>query len=205
MVDLKIDVNKLTTEINTHVKPVTDDYGITCTSADAELDSFDFHAYSGMRKNISTDQYLLPSGNSELELVYWPKVLANSYLKELGLQLSKTLELGPPRCRLSMFNNRSRPTSIGYHYDKHTPYRVHVALQTNPNCLWLYRRDGQAYRLHQPVLDHPVLVNTGEVEHDIIVPPNNTRVHLWYQFHQRPAQALLDNLIDRYKLTLNRN
>jgi hypothetical protein len=200
LTDITIDTDRLRNEVFRYIRPVQHDYGLTCIKEDSESNNFNFRKFSGIRKP-SSNKYLLPSGHLDTDVIYWPKILQGSYIEQVALEITNLLELSPPRCRLSYFNNRDYPFNIGYHYDNHTPYRVHIALKTTPECIWKYRwgPEQEEHELHQPILNNPVLINTGAMQHAVYVPKNHSRLHLWYQYHGTPRQELINNLIEKYK------
>ncbi len=206
LVDLTIDLDRLRAEVFKYVAPAQQDYGLTCSAEDVNCDFFNFKKYSGVRKDVKANVMLLPTGHIETDVIYWPRLLQGSYIHQIGLMLTDYLNLTPPRCRLSYFNNRMENTYVKFHYDTHTPYRVHIALETTTECKWNYRRKigDEEYSLHQPVSIHPVLINTADIQHSIEIPEYHNRMHLWYQFHSRPDQRFIDTLIEKYKSTLNK-
>ena len=205
LVDVTIDLDRLHAEVTKYVAPVQNDYGLTCLSEDVNNNIFDFQKYSGLRKDIKSNIMLLPTGHIETDVIHWPRLLQGSYIQQIGIMLADYLNLTPPRCRLSYFNNRAEKASVPFHNDTHTPYRVHIVLETTTECKWRYRRKvgEEEYSLHQPVSIHPVLINTADIQHSIEIPKYNNRMHLWYQFHSRPDQKFIDTLIEKYKSIIN--
>ncbi len=203
LVDLTVDVNRIRNEVFTYINPTGKDYGLTCTLEDVANESFDFKKHSGIRPT-SDNKYLLRDGYIETDVIHWPKILQGTYIEELGKTFAKYLELSPPRCRLSYFNNKPHDFDIDFHYDNHTPYRVHVVLESSPGCIWKYRwsPDHPSHSLHHPVMEQPVLINTGSMQHAVHVPKNHRRLHLWYQFHSKPKEELVDSLIEKYKMSI---
>lgn len=203
LVDLSLDVDRIKQEIYRFVHPIHGDYALTCLEKDQNVVNFNFKKYSGQRVYTPVSPYLLSTGQMDYDLVYWPKFLQNSYIKEAGELIANYLDLKSPRCRLSVTADIRKPTTIGFHVDNHTPYRVHVVIETTEQSIWRFRQQPGAkiYILHQPISQHPALIATGNMEHDIYVPPGHRRLHLWYQFHDSPTPDQIDKLIEKYKLT----
>ena len=208
LVDFKVDIARLTNEVYKYINPVAGDYGITCRQEDIDDDYYSFRKYSGMRPaSLVKDNPFHASyenGASDTDIVYWPKILQGSYIQELGNNLSALIGLSNPRCRLSLFNQyRTYDSSLEFHYDRHTPVRIHIALETTSECLWLYKEkvDTHVFQLHHPVMDNPVLVSTGSIRHNIYIPAGHKRLHLWYQYHQAPDVDLVHSFIEKYKST----
>jgi hypothetical protein len=208
LVDIKIDMATLTNEVYKYINPTADDYGITCRQEDVNNDNYNFKKYSGMRPPAPVKDNPLhasyENGAVDTDIIYWPKILQGSYIQQLGNSLSDLIGLSNPRCRLSLFNeHRIHDSSLEFHYDKHTPVRIHIALETTSDCLWLYKEkfDSPTLSLHHPVMDNPVLVSTGSFRHNVYIPAGHKRMHLWYQYHSSPDVDLIHSLIEKYKST----
>jgi hypothetical protein len=198
LVDLAVDLEQIKQEVYSIINPQEGDYAVTCQQQDQDLDVYDFKKYAGQRVYNPNSRFLLATGEMDTDIVYWPKCLQGSYIQQFGEIVTEYLGLTAPRCRLSIRNNPKYPSNIGFHVDNHTPYRVHIALETTEHCIWRFREDAgsQEYQQHQPVSPQPVLIQT-QVQHDIFVPPGSRRLHLWYQFHGDPDPKFIESLIEK--------
>ena len=200
LVDLTVDVERLKKEVVSIVRPVQGDYGLTCLEEDQNSNNYNFKKYSGLRTANPNSRYLLADGKTmDNEVIHWPKPLQGTYIQELASVFANYLGLPPPRCRLSVADSRMYPTKIGYHNDNHTPYRVHIALETTPECIWKFRLapGEKEYTLHQPISNNPVMIETADIQHDIYVPVGHKRTHIWYQFHSAPSEDFIIGLIEK--------
>lgn len=185
----KVDLQKLSNEVFSEIKPYkAGDYGIT-TSLQHVNEDYDFKRYSGISHFNAEGERLLGSGERDEDIVYWPKKLANSYMKELADIFSDAIGIKNPRVRMSV------NATISSHSDPHTPYRIHIALMTDPLILWHFREaNGNMHSIHQPADGIPVLIETGITEHGVSIPHdkvNRKRIHLWYQFHDILSDEVL--------------
>jgi hypothetical protein len=201
LVDINVDVDKVRQEIYNIVKPqIGIDCGLTCQLEDLNNDNFSFTKYTGQRKFNPHSRHILATGEDDRDLVHWPRSLQGSYIQQLGTLFSEYLEIGPPRARSSLLYKDHANVNLNWHVDNHTPYRVHIAIETTPECLWKFRNDTESLTVHQPITSTPVLIQTA-IQHDIHVPKGHRRLHIWYQFHSEPKKELIDNLIAKYQLT----
>ncbi len=83
---------------------------------------------------------------------------------------------------------------ISYHYDEHTPYRIHIALKTSPDTIWRFKENGKITEIHQPADGIPVLIKTNSLEHSVFIPIETERVHLWYQYHHEISNEVLEKI-----------
>ena len=190
----KVDVERLLLEVNTIINPQHSDYGITTSHHHVNDEVPDFKRYSGISTLDSNGVRKLKSGETDEEIVFWPKVLEDSYIKKLADDFSAMIGLKNPRVRMS----KSILPRIPMHTDPHTPYRIHIALETDKDCMfWGFRESsGVEHLIHQPADGIPVLIETGITSHSVIGMPEakTHRTHLWYQFHDIISDDILKNL-----------
>jgi hypothetical protein len=203
--NIKVDTERLLVEIFRFWKPqdMVSDQAHSFTTAEKYVDdlNYDFGKYAGTSEFISNDSLLkkYPDGDIDQNLIYWPKILEKSYMKELGDYFASIFQVKHYRTRASYFNtvNHSNNLKItGLHNDPHTPYRVHIALKTNPNIKWKFVDElGEIYSVHQQADGVPVLIETGKTKHQIEIPENSIRIHLWFQYYSDIDQTLLTNIL----------
>jgi hypothetical protein len=186
--NIKVDCDRLLQEIKLLVNP---DYSKTlCYSLTTHADhvndiNYDFELFPGVLVPPDTKLKTLPSGHKDNEIIHWPKILENSYIQELSKIFCDDLGIPNARVRCSIINGTDDKHSIGFHTDPVAPHRIHIALQTTPKTHWMFKMiNGEIIKIHQPADGVPVLVETGLTIHDIFVPSNTQRIHLWYQFHE---------------------
>lgn len=188
-----VDIERLTTEIDKFVKPNNfQDYGIT--TSEKMLDNYDFRKYTGVSSPDKNGIRRLKTGEYDWDIVYWPKILENSYMRELSDKFSDLIKINKPRCRMSRLFGSETWNEISYHYDEHTPYRIHIALKTNPNTIWRFRENEKITEIHQPADGIPVLIKTNSVEHSVFIPVGTERMHLWYQYHHEISNEVLEKI-----------
>lgn len=189
----KVDLIRLQSEIDLFVHPVNyQDYGIT--TSEKMVDNYDFRVYTGVSAPDKNGIRKLKTGERDWDIVYWPKVLENSYIKELSDTFSELIQVYKPRCRMSKLYGFDSWNVIDYHHDEHTPYRIHIALKTTPGSVWRFRKNGEVTEIHQPADGVPVLIKTDTVEHSVFIPKGTHRTHLWYQYHQQVSNNILEKL-----------
>lgn len=194
--NILVDVEKLKQEIFNIVNPsvAEGNYCLTCTEEEQNLENFNFRKYSGESKYDPEKKSRIHklTGKYDFEIIYWPKILQSSYIKSIGQLLTEYLKFeNQPRCRMSL-TQKETASSLGMHYDPGTPYRVHIALLTEPSTLWLFKdvEKQSIVELHQPANGVPVLINTGGIYHDIKVLAGS-RLHLWYQWTENINETTL--------------
>ena len=189
----RVDLDKLQKEIDYYVKPdKSKDYGITTT--EKMVENYDFRFYSGVSSKDKNGIRRLETGEFDWDVVHWPKVLENSYIKELSDKFSELIQVNKPRCRMSHIFGYNKCNEIPYHHDEHTPYRIHIALKTNPKAIWRFRENGVVTEIHQPTDGVPVLIKTDTIEHSVSIPIGTWRTHLWYQYHHQISNDILKKL-----------
>jgi hypothetical protein len=190
---VKVDLNKLRNEVNTIIKPESGGYGITTAVDYVKEYPCNFKRYSSISYLNSEGERILPCGRRDEEIIHWPDIFDNSYIKELGNIFSELINIKNPRVRLSC-----QPGSIDYHNDPHTPYRIHIAIESNPDAIWKFKEKcGTEHSIYQPADGVPVLIETGITKHAVIMPARPViprRVHLWYQFHDIISDEILKSL-----------
>ena len=193
---IKVDIDRLKNEIYEHVdcENVFTNKGYAITTTEQFIDEYPLrpHRYNIRTFPDHTGEQFLPYGNRDEDVVYWPKIFENSYMKELSLIFSDIVKIKNPRVRMSV------QTHFPHHIDIHTPYRLHIALETYPDAVWNFRdKNNIEHEIHQPANGIPVLIDSGDTMHSVILKktlPNLRRVHLWYQFHGIISDDILKNL-----------
>jgi hypothetical protein len=170
----------------------TDTFSFTTTANFIHDKDYKFRKFKGIsswKNNIRCYE----DGTVDGDIVHWPDILQNSYMKEVGDTIANLLEIPSYRCRGSIFETHIEDHTISYHRDEHTPHRVHLALATTDNTAWLFRDSNNIiYTNYQRADGVPVLIDTKAIEHSFRVPANSTRIHLWYQFYEPVKQEFLD-------------
>lgn len=188
-----VDLDRLQNEIDSFVNPINyQDYGIT--TSEKMVDNYDFRVYTGVSSPDKNGIRRLRTGEFDWDISYWPKVLENSYIKELADTFSEFIQVYNPRCRMSKLFGSTDWNEIKYHYDEHTPYRIHIALKTTPKTIWRFKENGVVKEIHQPADGIPVLVKTNTIEHSVFIPVGTERVHLWYQYHHEISNEVLEKI-----------
>jgi len=203
--NIKIDIERLYSEMFYFWRPNISTLATSTsfTTAKKYIDdlNYDFFKYAGPSKFISKDSLIkeYKDGQVDQELIYWPKILENSYMKELGEHFSNLFQIKNYRVRASYFNTHEQTddfSATNLHKDTHTPYRIHIALKTNPSVKWTFLDElGQTHYIHQPADGVPVLVETAKTKHQVKIPKDSIRIHLWYQYYEDIDQALLDSIL----------
>jgi hypothetical protein len=190
---ISVDVDRLKQEVDTLIGPLTElGYGITTAKEHVNEVPVRYNRYTGISNFNKLGERVLANGETDEQIVFWPKFLENSYMKELGDLFSKLINIPNPRVRLSSL---SEEDFIDFHNDPHTPYRIHIALETHPDARWIFKKDPyQIEYIHQPADGVPVLIETGRTEHAVQIASPGRRVHLWYQFHGIVNPAILNTL-----------
>jgi hypothetical protein len=199
--NIKIDIERLHAEIFYFWKPDfnSPDISTSFTTAKKYIDDsdYDFARYRGTSVFVPNTNRLkvYPDGEFDQNLVHWPKILENTYMKELGDYFAQILNVTHYRCRASYYNSLDKDFVGELHNDPHTPYRIHIALKSDPNVKWiLVDEHSNTYDIHQPADSTPVLIETGTTQHQVIVPKNSVRIHFWFQYYNDIDQSVLDKL-----------
>lgn len=187
----RVNIDLLRKEVETIIKPIEHgSYGLTTSKDYTDETPHNWRRYSQISRLDSLGERKLESGERDEDIVYWPKELQGSYIQELGYKFSDLLKIKDPRVRMSL------QATTGIHNDPHTPYRIHIALETDPSILWLFiDENNKAHQIHQPADGVPVLIETGITRHSVMIPRNakKNRIHLWYQFHGLVSDNILSN------------
>jgi hypothetical protein len=154
---------------------------------------YNFERFSGVSAWDASGVRRTKEGAVDSDIVHWPSILQNSYIKEIGENIASFLEIPLYRARGSLFRTGDADYTYPAHRDRHTPFRVHLALATTPNTKWLFNNTVDV-SIHQPTDGVPVLINTGSVQHSLLIPANTTRIHFWYQFYEPIKPDILDKL-----------
>ena len=187
---ISVDLERLRAEVNlipTLNRPSC--YGLTTSIKYIDEDPVNFSRYSSVSSLNSHGERILSGGERDEEVVHWPALLRNSYIKELGDMFSELVQIKTPRVRMSV---QSR---ADYHNDPHTPYRIHIAIDSTPDSVWKFREtNGIEHVIYQPADGIPVLIETGKTQHCVTrnsINDVHKRVHLWYQFHDIISDEIL--------------
>jgi hypothetical protein len=196
--NIKVDHGRLLKEVDHFIRPdysKTLCYGLTTHLDHVNDEDYNFEMYPGVLVPPDPSQKTLPSGHRDREIIHWPKILENSYIQELSKVFCDVLGLENPRVRCSIVNGTDDHHSIGFHTDPVAPHRIHIALQSTPDTHWMFKLlNDDVVKIHQPVDGIPVLIETGLTVHDIYVPSNAQRIHLWYQFHSHVSKSRIEEL-----------
>jgi hypothetical protein len=201
--NINVDIKRLYAEIFHFWKldfNTTSSSCVSFTTAKKYIDDsvYNFDRYHGISKFAPGSKRLkkiYPDGEFDHNLVHWPKISENTYMKELGDYFAQMLNVTHYRCRVSYYNSLDKDFVGELHNDPHTPYRIHIALKSDPAVKWiLVDKYNNTYDIYQPADGTPVLIETYPTQHQIIVPKNSVRIHLWFQYYNDIDQALLDNL-----------
>jgi len=139
---------------------------------------------------------IYPDGEYDNNLVYWPKILENSYMKELGDYFAKLFNVTRYRARASYVNTLTKPLTFKLHNDPHTPYRLHFAIKTDLNVQWRFVNNNTEHFIHQPVDNFPTLIETGTTQHQIVTNHKSIRMHFWFQYYDSIDKNLISKLYD---------
>ena len=137
-----------------------------------------------------------PDGEYDNNLIHWPKILENSYMKELGDYFAKLFNVTRYRARASCVNTLTKPLTFKLHNDPHTPYRLHFAIKTDPNVQWKFVNNNIDYFIHQPADNFPTLIETGITQHQIVTNQKSLRIHFWYQYYDKIDKDIISKLYD---------
>ncbi len=200
LADLRFDVDKIRNELETIVRPGYSGYALTVTKELAELDFYNFDQYNSITVADEYNIRRFPDGKLDTDLVFYPRALENSYIRQVEQAISSYLGLQTPRVRMSKIIGSSslqEAEGLGLHTDPHTPFRVHLALETMPMNKWKFRQEGKEYNIHQPANGVPVLIEVANTEHSVIMAPRMTRMHIWFQYHTPVRKEILDSLLNK--------
>lgn len=151
--------------------------------------SFNFSRYSGVSSAADPGNWpknplkVYSDGEYDHNLTHWPKILENSYMKELGDYYAKLLNVTRYRARASYISTLENPHTFKLHNDPHTPHRLHFAIKTDPTVQWKFVNDENEYFIHQPSDNFPTLIETGSTQHQIVTNHKTIRIHFWYQYY----------------------
>jgi hypothetical protein len=203
--NIKVDINRLYSEMLYYWHPNLSSRATSAsfTTAKKYVDDLncDFLKYTGAAYLLSKDSMVMkyPDGEIDQELIYWTKLLENSYMKELGDRFANLLQVKNYRARASYMNTYGLIEDFpagDLHTDQHTPYRLHIALNTSLGVKWRFENEaGLTQYIHQPADGVPVLIETGKTKHQVIIPKDSIRIHLYYQYYEDIDQTLLDNIL----------
>lgn len=206
IINTPVDVDRLKAEVDKFIKiDYSKDiksrgFGITTSTEYVDDPTFNFRKHLTVSEPDEYGVRRLPTGELDSDIVHWPSMLEGSYMKELSDLFSSILGLENPRVRLSVLNG---PSTLGLHYDEHTPHRVHICLQTGPGANWVFLEDnGMMDVIHQEKSNIPVLIDTGTVKHGLNIPAGVQRIHMLYQFHKPVSDEILSKLksdIEKHK------
>ena len=178
---LRVDVYRLIKEID-HILVPGNAYGLTVAPRCKGL-PYGFNVFNGTSLPDADGTWRLDSGDADHELIHWPAELEISYVREIAEMLGNYLGMPPPRARASRIDASGNRQGIDMHADPHTPFRIHIALETSLDATWRFRSNGRHVRIHQPADGIPVYVETATTYHAVDV-LSGRRTHLWYQWYQ---------------------
>jgi hypothetical protein len=209
MVNTEVDIDRLKKELDHFVKidynmPVkARSFGITTTKEFATDPFFNFRKHQTISQPDENGVRRLPDGSLDSDVTVWPTIMEGSYMKELTKTFNDILQLENPRVRASVTNG---PSKLELHHDEHTPYRVHICLQTGPGANWIFmENNGLMDTIHQPRTNNPVLINAGTVKHGLNIPAGVQRIHLWYQYHKPVSSEILNKLKNDIEIKKEQN
>ena len=199
LTSFKIDLDRIRHELATYVRPEEGGYAITTSKQLASDVDYDFSQFNGITYPDANGVRTFPSGETDTDLVFYPKVLEGSYIQSVEQMVSSYLGLSSPRIRISKFIGGVGAHKINYldfHTDPHTPYRVHIALTVMPNVYWKFKTNEQEYKIHQPADGVPVLIEVAETAHAVTIPFGSVRYHIWFQYHKPVSSEILNRLLN---------
>lgn len=196
---IKIDTNRLLQEMLSFIKRhylnefargmIQHSYSFTTTAEHVNDPEYNFRKFTGITYGDVENRKTI-DGVLDRDIVHWPDILQDSYMKEIGDQLSKLVGIPEYRVRGSIMKPYV-DFLYNKHIDYHTPYRIHIALLTDPENFWFL----DDVKIHQPADGVPVIIDTGKVAHSFCVPKDKLRIHFWYQFYQPIKQEILEQLM----------
>jgi hypothetical protein len=181
LVDLQFDIDKIRKELDTIVKPPMGGTAITTTYEEAEKEKYDFSKFRSITKNDAYGVRRFITGEQDADLVYYPSCLKGSYIQTVEEMISEYLGLSFPRVRISKFIGGSpefKQVDLSYHTDPHTPYRVHIALNSSSDIFWKFRSNDAEYIINQPANGMPVLIEVANTQHSVEIPFGKFRYHI---------------------------
>ena len=198
LVDLKFDIDRIRNELEAIVKPSYQSYALTVTEELANDNTYDFSQYNSITQFDEYGIRRFPDGTLDTDLIYYPACLQNSYIKEVEIEISNYLGLHSPRVRFSKAKGSTKlEESLKLHTDPHTPYRVHLALETMPMHKWRFKNKDTDCTIHQPANGIPYLVEVANTEHAVILAPRMVRYHIWFQYHKPVSKEFLDLVLNK--------
>lgn len=200
LVDLKFDIDRIRNELEVIVKPPMGGTAITTTLTESKKDVYDFSQYRSITKLDEYGVRRFPTGEADTDLVYYPKCLEYSYIRTVEETISKYIGLDKPRIRISKFIGGSaefKAVDLSYHTDPHTPYRVHIALNSAYDVDWYFKNATGEYKINQPANGIPALVEVAQTEHSVRIPFGKFRYHIWFQYHKPVSKEFLDLVLNK--------
>ena len=202
-----VDLDRLSNEIfsfwkieedDTHPELKTPSFTTSLKYIDDEI--FNFSRYAGVTAPADPSNWprnpltIYSDGEYDHNLIYWPKILENSYMKELGDYYAKLFNVTRYRARASYISTLENPHTFKLHNDPHTPYRLHFAIKTDPNVQWKFVNNQSEYFIHQPADNFPTLIETGSTQHQIVINQKSLRIHFWYQYYDKIDKDIISKL-----------
>lgn len=194
-----IDIDRIKHELADYVKPNEGGYAITTSKQLTSDPNYDFTQFRGITYPNADGVRTFASGEVDTDLVFYPTVLEGSYIQTVEQTISEYLGLSTPRIRISKFIGgigAHKVNHLDFHTDPHTPYRVHIALNTMSNVYWKFKTIDQEYKIHQPADGVPVLIEVANTAHAVTVPFGSVRYHMWFQYHKPVNTELLNRLLN---------
>jgi hypothetical protein len=122
-------------------------------------------------------------GTGDRDFVHWHPSLIDSEIYNLKNRIADFFKINNRlRCRASFLPGY---TKMGFHADPHTPWRVHINLQSGPGTRWIFRTldPKETVEWVQPK-DSVWLIRTGDVQHSVEVAEGEVRWQLFYHIWQ---------------------
>jgi hypothetical protein len=139
--------------------------------------------YPGPRRDNLMAYY--PNGVADKDLIHWHPDMIDTEMHRLASRIKEYLGIDYNlRCRLSVSHGQ---VEIDRHLDPHTPWRVHVALDSGSESHWTFYDEvgsTDSIKWKQPK-DTVWLVRTGDVQHSVFVPSGEYRLQLFYHVWHR--------------------
>jgi len=134
----------------------------------------------GWRDNLEA---LYEDGIGDRDFIHWHPTMIGSEIYNLKNRIADFFKIDNQlRCRISFMTDYDHMT---FHADPHTPWRVHVNLKSGPGSRWVFRTldPEETIEWHQPK-NSVWLIRTGDVQHCVKVPKDETRWQLFYHIWQ---------------------
>ena len=176
--DLTFDTEKALTEANKLLKKFITDEDFQ-EKKGYQISLVHRESVSGEERYFDGTKALWQNGKKEAyedEFNTFNKDLKGSYLEEIHSKVMSFSGGRLRRYRLMWLNSKN---CYLFHQDKFEPDRFHLALDTNENCLLLYKKMHDVTAYHIPRDGHLYKVNAG-VSHTALNAGESSRLHLLF-------------------------